>query len=222
MARVLLFDVNETLLDMSALDPQFERIFGKASLRESWFQELKESWLVALVTNQFTPFADLARAALRMTAEKEGVALTREGEDTVVSGMKELPPHPECSKALHRLRDAGFSLAALTNSGPAAAQAQLDHAGLADNFEAIMSAEEVKRFKPASEPYHMAAERFGVAPNGTRLVAAHAWDIAGAAAAGCTTGFVARARQVLNPVGAMPDLVGSDLLELADRILNAE
>ncbi len=48
-----------------------------------------------------------------------------------------------------------------------------------------------------------------------RLVAAHGWDVAGALAAGCQAAFVARPGQELIPIGAQPDLVGTDLLEIA-------
>jgi Haloacid dehalogenase-like hydrolase len=80
--------------------------------------------------------------------------------------------------ALQRLRDAGLRLASLTNSTEQVARAQLEHAGLLDSFELVLSADTVHRLKPAPEPYLMAAERLGVAIGEIRLVAAHAWDIA--------------------------------------------
>jgi 2-haloacid dehalogenase len=80
--------------------------------------------------------------------------------------------------ALQRLRDAGLRLASLTNSTEQVARAQLEHAGLIDLFELVLSADTVGRLKPAPEPYLMAAERLGVAIGEIRLVAAHAWDIA--------------------------------------------
>lgn len=46
MARVCVFDVNETLLDMAALDPHFERLFGDATARGRWFGQFQHSWLV--------------------------------------------------------------------------------------------------------------------------------------------------------------------------------
>jgi FMN phosphatase YigB (HAD superfamily) len=76
------------------------------------------------------------------------------------------------------------------------ARAQLDHAGLSGPFELVLSADAVRRLKPAPEPYRMAAERLGVAVGEVRLVAAHAWDVAGAARAGCATDFVARPGKV--------------------------
>lgn len=222
MARVILFDVNETLLDLGALDSHFARAFGEAEVRRNWFQTLKEIWLVSIVTGSYQDFNKLAEAALQMTAEKQGVSLSSKDHSAILDGMKELPPHPEVAGALEQLRDAGLRLAALTNGTLSSARAQLRYAELTDYFEEIFSADEVERFKPAREPYTMAAERLRVEPSEVRMVAAHAWDIAGAKAAGLATGFVARPGQVLNPAGAKPDLRATDLAELARTILRED
>ena len=99
------------------------------------------------------------------------------------------------------------------------ARAQLEHAGLIGAFEAVLSADAVRRLKPAPEPYRMAADRLGVDPGEVLLVAAHAWDVAGALRAGCQAAFVARPGKVLDPLADRPGLVVADLDELADRLL---
>jgi 2-haloacid dehalogenase len=55
-----------------------------------------------------------------------------------------------------------------------------------------------------------------------RLVAAHAWDVSGALAAGARAAFVARPGMVLSPLGAAPDIVGSDLAEVAQLIVDRD
>ena len=133
--------------------------------------------------------------------------------------MRHLPPHPEVQVSLERLYDAGLRLAALTNSAPAAAEAQLKNAGLKEFFEQIISVDAVKRYKPAPEPYRFAAERLGVNIGDMRLVAAHDWDVAGAMKAGCKAAFVARPGMVLNPLMPRPDVIGKDLAEVTERLL---
>jgi 2-haloacid dehalogenase len=222
MRRVLVFDVNETLLDLAGLDPHFERIFGDAGVRRAWFTQMIQSALVGTVTGAYHPFGTVAMAALAMVAEQAGVALRAEDRDAVAAGMRRLPAHPEVPQALARLREAGFRLAALTNSTEQVARAQLEHAGVVAAFEQVLSADMVRRLKPAPEPYRLAAERLGVAVGEVRLVAAHAWDLAGAARAGCATAFVARPGKVLDPLVEAPDVVGVDLAEVADRIVEAD
>ena len=219
MRRVQLFDVNETLLDLAAMDPHFQRIFGDAGIRVTWFHQMIQSALVATVTGAYHQFGAHAMAALEMTADQAGVELADDDKKAVASQLRQLPAHPEVADALRRLRDAGLRLAALTNSTEQVARAQLEHAGLVDAFEAVLSADTVGRLKPAPEPYRMAAERLGVAVDQVRLIAAHAWDVAGAARAGCATAFVARPGKVLDPLVERPEIVGADLAEVADAIL---
>ena len=222
MGRVQVFDVNETLLDLAAMDPHFERIFGDAGVRVTWFSQMIASALVATVTGAYRPFGAHAMAALEMTAEQAGVPLGEGDREAVAGQLRRLPAHPEVAGALRRLRDAGLRLASLTNSTEEVARAQLEHAGLIDAFELVLSADTVRRLKPAPEPYRMAAEQLGVGVGEVRLIAAHAWDVAGAARAGCATAFVARPGKVLDPLVERPEIVGADLTEVADAILAAE
>ena len=222
MARVYLFDVNETLLDLGALDPHFERAFGDAGVRQSWFQQVLQSALVATVTGVYSDFGAVGAAALDMTAERQGVRLSEEDRLSILGGMRELPPHPEVPAALDLLRDAGLRLAALTNNTAEVAEAQLANAGLSDRFEKILSADTVRRLKPAPEPYRAAARSLGVETSQVRLVAAHAWDVIGAMRAGCAAAFVARPGMVLDPLAGPPDVVGADLSAIATSIIAAE
>jgi 2-haloacid dehalogenase len=191
-------------------------------LRRAWFSQLLQSALVATVTGAYSDFGEVGAAALEMVAEREGVDLSDEDKQKFLGGMRELPPHPEVAESLDRLRDAGLRLATLTNSTGQVAEAQMENSGLRDHFEQILSADDVQRLKPAPEPYRMAAESLGVEVEGIRLVAAHAWDVAGALRAGCAAAFVARPGMVLDPLVERPDVVGADLREVTDRILRVE
>lgn len=217
--KVVLFDVNETLLDMRALDPYFEGLFGRPSLRERWFEELQGLWLVATVTDDFRDFMELAEAALEMTAQKDRVNLSVADRAELPKRLTALPAHHDATPALTLLREEGFRLAALTNGTPKGLRAQMKHAELDDYFERAFSVAEVKRYKPAPEPYRMAVKELGVKPEEICMVAAHAWDIAGANAAGLRTAFVQRPRKVLNPAGPQPDFLGDDLLAVAKQIV---
>jgi 2-haloacid dehalogenase len=218
---VIAFDVNETLLDLRALDPVFEDVFGDAALRGQWFAQMLQIAFVGAITDRYVDFASAQRAALDMLAQRRGVALPPDAADRVAATMRALPAHPEVADALARLRDGGHQLAALSNSPSDVEQEQLAHAGLADRFDAILSADDVRALKPRREPYELVARTFAVPIGEVTLVAAHAWDVAGALAAGCRAAFVARPGMPRNPIDPEPDLVGADLDEIADRILAA-
>lgn len=222
MARVCVFDVNETLLDLSALDPEFERIFGDASVRQVWFGQMIQTALVSTVTDAYSDFGAIGGAALQMTAELQGVELSDEDRQSILGMVPQLPPHPEVDESLARLKEAGLRLATLTNSTQQVAENQMENSGLGKHFEQVLSADTVGRLKPSPEPYRMAAEKLGVDIGEIRLVAAHAWDIDGALRVGCAAAFVGRPGKVLDPLADRPDVVGSDLAEVADQIISIE
>lgn len=215
---VLLFDVNETLLDMSALDPLFDQAFTARAVRQQWFLTLQGLWMASTLTGEYQPFDVLAGAALDMTAARERCRLAASQRTTILERVKALPPHDDVAAALDRLRASGIPLAALTNGTMSGVKTQLRNAGLATYFDAVFSAEQVKKYKPAPEPYLFAASSLRVEPRMIFLVAAHAWDVAGAAAAGLSTVFVKRPGKVLNPAGTRPDIEVGDLGELARNI----
>jgi 2-haloacid dehalogenase len=105
MAEVILFDVNETLLDTRALDPYFQRLFGTPSARERWFEELEALWLVTIATGEYKDFTTLAEAALQMTAEKDGADLSAKDRAELLERMTTLPPHGDAAPALTRLKE---------------------------------------------------------------------------------------------------------------------
>jgi 2-haloacid dehalogenase len=219
MNRVIVFDVNETLLDVGALDPLFVRRFGDAAIRREWFGQMLQSAFVSTITDTYRDFGALGMSALQMVAQRHGTTLNDDDRSTLRDGMRHLPPHPEVRRALVDLQAAGFRLATLTNSTLEVGEAQLANAGLREFFEKALSSDAVQRLKPAPEPYRMAAERLDVPIHAIRLVAAHAWDLAGALNAGCSAAFVARPGQSLDPGGTQPDIIGVDLRQVAERIL---
>jgi 2-haloacid dehalogenase len=217
-APVLLFDVNETLLDMRALDPLFEEVFGTSSMRQQWFLTLQGLWMTCTLTKRFVPFDKLARAALDMTARRQGVLLDGPVRTAILESVKRLPPHADVAMALDTLRDTGLRLAALSNGTSQGIRTQLRHAGLFDKFDEVISVDQIEVYKPAGEPYRFAARRFRAKPDRVSLVAAHHWDLAGAKAAGLTTVFVRRPGAVLNPLGPKPDIEVADLEEFARQV----
>jgi 2-haloacid dehalogenase len=221
MARVLVFDVIETLLDLAPLREPFARALGQPPPLGEWFARLLHGSLVATVTDTYEDFGTLGGRALDAVASRRDRELSDDDREAILGTLSRLPPHPEVLGALSRLRSAEFPLATLTNSSAKTAGSQLDHAGLSGLFDHVLSVEEVRRYKPAPEPYLMAAERLGVMPAEMRMVAAHDWDVWGATRAGCTTAFVARggARFAL---GDPPDIVGGDLTVVAEAILNVD
>ncbi len=222
MARIQVFDVNETLLDLGALDERFEAMFGDPEVRGTWFALVLRNAMCLTITGDGSDFVTVAEASLRMIAAARGVALDPDVMTDVGTAIRSLPAHPDAVPGLTILRDAGLGLVALTNSPQATADAQLDASGLAPFFDRIMSVESTGKFKPAAAVYEMAAANLGVGTAELRMVAAHDWDIAGAMRAGCAGALVTRPGTVANPLYPAPDVSGPDLGVVARRIVDAE
>jgi 2-haloacid dehalogenase len=216
--RIIVFDVNETLLDVAALELHFARAFGDRLVLREWFSTVLLYSEVVSLAGPYSDFGAIGGAALDMTAASRGMSLSADDRNRILTGMRSLPAHPDVRPGLQRLKGAGFRMVTLTNSAPAAVQQQLSNAGLTDLFERVFSVDSVRRFKPAPDPYRFVAKALGVETSALRMVAAHAWDVIGAMQVGCAAAFVARPGKVLYPLAPAPDIVGPDLRAIAEQI----
>jgi 2-haloacid dehalogenase len=219
MYSAIIFDVNETLLDLKALDPVFESHFGSGDFRKEWFNEVLKLAFVSTIFGNYSDFGVIGHAALEVLEKRYSKPCTQEQRTNILSTMRKLPPHTDVPGGLQTLKTQGFRLVALTNSTASTAEAQLTHAGIRDFFQYVFSVDTVKRFKPAPEPYQMVASSLGVAPNSLLMVAAHAWDIAGAIRVGWSSAFVNRPGQILDALTPKPTFVAPDLVDLARQVI---
>lgn len=220
-ASIIVFDVNETLLDITTLEPLFDRVFGNRSVLREWFAQLILYSQTMTLSGLYTPFGELAAGTLRMVASIHGVTVVDSDIDELKERMSTMPAHPDVVPALTRLRDAGFRLVTLTNSAPASSPTPLERAGLDGFFERSFSVEAVRKFKPAPETYRFVAEEMSVEASALCLVACHLWDTIGAQAAGCHGALITRPHNVILPAAEVPipDLTASQLTDLADQIV---
>ena len=221
--KVLVFDVNETLLDLAPLKISVgEALGGREELVPLWFSTMLHYSLVHTLCEDFKSFGEVGVAALQMVAESQGIHLDdEEARQAVVPALLSLPPHEDVTAGLKGLAEGGIRAVSLTNSSAAAAETQLRNAGLTDLFEKRYSVESVKTYKPHMDAYRMVLEDLGVRPEEAMMVAAHAWDLAGARHVGLQTAFIARPGTALYPNTARPDYVVDDLPELV-TLLSAD
>lgn len=216
---LLLFDVNQTLLDLAPLQASIRTVLPGADSPKLWFSTMLHYSTVMTLAGRYASLPEIGAAALRMLAEGRGISLTEQQAAMAIAPITRLPAHPDVAPGLARLRDAGFRLAALSNSTSSGLRTQLAFAGLAELFDAQFSVEDVGLYKPHPTVYHRAASRMRIDADRAMLVAAHGWDVAGAGWAGLRTAFVKRAGQAPFPLADAPGLVVADIGELADRLI---
>lgn len=218
--KVIIFDVNETLLDLTQLRTSVGVVLnGREDLLPLWFTTMLHYSLVETLVGEYHDFGEIGTAALMMVAAQQGLELERAtARQTIVDTLTDLPPHFDVKSALSALAQAGFRVMSLTNSSQAGVTAQFQNAGLTDFFERYFSVEAVRAYKPDERPYRWVLEEVGVQPKDALMVAAHAWDLAGAKAVGLQTAFVRRPGVSLYPNIARPDYVVTDLNELVEQL----
>lgn len=215
---LIVFDVNETLLDLEPIKGSLESIFGAEPPIGEWFARLLHASLVANTLDQFRSFGDLAAESLINMAGRRGILLRAEDALEALAPMSRLPPHPDVVPGIRRLAVAGRRMVALTNGSQDVANAQVYNAGLADLLERVVSVDEVGRFKPHAAPYLHTAKLMDVPIEKMVLVAAHDWDCAGAMAAGAEAVFVKRPGAVWGLPSPPPDQQVSNIEQLASAL----
>jgi 2-haloacid dehalogenase len=217
---VILFDVNETLLDLSPLRSSVgAALGGREDLLPLWFSTMLHYSLVETLTGDFHGFGEIGTAALRMVAEAGQIELSPEdAKAAIVSPLNSLPPHSDVIEAMKALQQNGYRLATLTNSSASGAEAQLCNAGIEPLLEKSYSVESVRKYKPHSAPYRMVLDDLELEPEQVLMVAAHAWDLVGAKNVGLQTAFIARPGATLYPNTGRPDYVLKNLTELVSAL----
>jgi 2-haloacid dehalogenase len=218
--RAVIFDVNETLLDLTPLRETVGRALGgRNELLPLWFTTMLQYSLVDSLTGNYRDFAEVGVGALMMIGERQGLAVDREtAEAAIIEPIRQLPAHADVEPAIRALSSAGFDIAALTNSSRDGVTAQLTNAGVIDLFDHVISTEEVQAFKPDPRPYRYALGVVGVGPEEAVMVAAHAWGLVGARNVGLQTAFISRPGATLYPNVERPDHVVADLTEFASLL----
>jgi hypothetical protein len=77
MPRIIVFDVNETLLDVKALEPHFVRLFGDGRTLREWFSTVLLYSEVVTLAGPYVEFGQIGRAALDMMPSREAWRLRR-------------------------------------------------------------------------------------------------------------------------------------------------
>lgn len=219
---LLVFDVNETLIDFESMAPLFERIFGARTVLREWLGHLFMYSMTVTLSGLYKDFFSLGQGLLQMVGAIHGVSVKPSDVDELRTGMMIMPAHPDVVEGLRRLKEAGFRMVTLTNSPPNPnGKNPLGHAGLADFFERQFSIETARAYKPAPLAYHLVAQELDVRPSSCCMVAAHVWDTIGAQSAGFSGALITRPGNALLPVYGLPqpNFVARDLQDLAAKLI---
>lgn len=217
--KLLILDVNETLLDLSSMKARMNAAFGHDFAFAQWFSLMLQYSLVDNVTGQYHNFGEIGKAAFQMTKQMLRKDVSDNERDEILQMIRQLPPHPDVVKGLSMLQEAGYRMITLTNSTEEVVQQQMKSAGLTQYFEALLSIDPMRKYKPALETYRQATEKLGVRPEEAMLIAAHGWDVTGALHAGLQAAFISREGKAQYPLAPNPQYTGDSLVQIAEKLV---
>jgi len=216
----LAFDMYGTLCDPHAVAQRLASFVDEAEgIAEVWRRKQLEYTFLISMMGQYETFWELTRRALLYALESAGVTL-REGDiEHILDAYHHLELFPDTQEGLQRLHDAGFRMVVLSYGSPEMLRAVAENTGIAPYFEALLSVDRVRVFKPSPRVYQLAAEHFGCSIGEVRMISSNAFDAIGAKVAGMQVGWVNRHGAVLDKIGAPPDLVTDSLVTLAQTLI---
>lgn len=217
---VVVFDVNETLSDMTPLRARFEQVGAPGHLMSTWFAGVLRDGFAITAAGGFAEFSALAADGLRglLRALPGWSGSADDAVRHVLDGFTSLSVHTDVPDGVHALHAAGVRLATLTNGTSSVVEDMLQRAGLLDCFEALLDVQGPRAWKPARVAYQYAADRLGIAPAEALLVAVHPWDVDGARRAGLGGAWVHRGAMSYPAAMRPPTLTAANLTDLADRL----
>ena len=212
MSRTLVFDAYGTLFDVHSVRARCDALWpGKgAQLSQLWrTKQLEYTWQRSLM-QRYEPFSRVTRDALEYACALLGLALDAQKTEALMQEYLRLVLYPEAKEALGRLR--GAKRAILSNGSPEMLGPLVAQSGLA--FDAVLSVDELKAYKPSPRVYQFACDRLGVAARDIEFVSSNCWDALGAKSFGFRAYWVNRTGATLDRLGFVPDrmLQGLDQL----------
>jgi 2-haloacid dehalogenase len=218
--HALVFDAYGTLFDVHAVVDRCEKFWpGKgAQLSQAWrSKQLEYSWQRSLM-GRYAPFSAVTRDALAYACEALGLPLDDAKTKALMHEYRNLAPYPDVPDALAKLKSDGRKLAILTNGSPDMIEPLVKNRGMQADFDAVLSVDGLKTFKPAPRVYQLAVDALRVPAANIGFVSSNCWDALGAKAFGFNVYWINRAQAPVDRLDLQPDGMLESLGDLPERI----
>lgn len=209
--KAVVFDMYGTLVDVGSAAGWLEERFGDQAgpLSQLWRRkQLEYTWLDCLM-GRFRDFDEITREAFQAAAHALAIPVDRDAVEQAADVYLRLRPFPDAAPALAQLT--GVRRAILSNGTGRMLEAGLKRAGIDGFFDAVLSVEQVRLYKPHPSVYRLAADRLGMAPHEVLFVSANYWDAAGAKNFGFSVAWVNRTGAPPEGLAVEPDHVVDSL-----------
>ena len=211
----VLFNADSVVADAERIVP------GKGrALTDAWrTRQFEYAWLRSM-SGRYVDFSQVTDDALVYAADALRLELSASQRAQLNDAYRHLTPWPDAAGALRRLRQSGIRVIALANFSPSMLRDNADRAGLTSLFDALISTDENRSYKPDPRAYQLGVDHLRLPKQNIVFAAFGGWDAAGAASFGYPTVWVNRFNQPAEQLGARPDRTVHDLDGLVDFVLN--
>jgi 2-haloacid dehalogenase len=173
-------------------------------------RQFEYCWLRSM-TDRYVDFDRITEDALTYTAKTMHVAVAESQKRALLDAYRHLAPWPDTARALARLRQLDVRIITIANFSPAMLRSNAEHAGLMSLFDALISTDANRSFKPDRRAYQLGVDYLGVPADNIVFAAFGGWDAAGAKSFGYPTVWVNRLHQEPEELGVQPDRIVPDL-----------
>ena len=215
-ARAYVFDAYGTLFDVHAAIARHRAAAGPDAERfsEIWrLKQLEYAWMLTL-TGRYIDFWTLTERALDYAFARVA-SVDRALRPQLLDAYLKLDAFADARAAVTALKSQGAQVAILSNGAPPMLQSAVEASGMAPLFDALLSVDAVRMYKPRPEVYALVTARFAVRPEQVVFVSSNRWDAMGATAFGFRSMWVNRTKMPDEYAELPPLKVVSDLSGLA-------
>jgi 2-haloacid dehalogenase len=212
----VVFDIIGTCFSLDKPRQRLVELGAPPYALQLWFAQTLRDAFALSHAGSYRSLKDVLEAELPRTLKVLGIEADAEKQWHIVNSFTELEPQPEALEVFRLLRTAGWKLVALTNGSEDSTHKLLEQAKALEYFASIFSCDAIQKTKPHPDVYALAKQD---SEGDIWMVAAHAWDIAGAACAGLRTVFITQEEKDYLGVYPQPEVVASDLVEAANQIM---
>lgn len=221
MTVALAFDIYGTLINPHGVVDELSRHVGERAQEFSnvWRdKQLEYTWRRALM-QRYQNFPVCTRQALDYADTLLQTGLGDTAKASLMEVYRVLPAYDDVPVSLQSLADAGFRMFGFSNGVADAISGLLEHAGIDQYFEGVVSVDALQTFKPDPDVYHHFIEVADAQAENCWLVSSNGFDVIGAVSAGMKAAWLRRSESVVfDPWEFEPTLVVRGLDELAKKI----
>ena len=221
----LAFDVYGTLIDTHGVVTALSQMVGDQAqaFSQTWRDKQLEYSFRRGLQQDYQHFGICTRDALEYTCMFYRLELSDVQQDELLAIYRVLPAFDDVPDALEQLKQAGIKMYAFSNGSTDAVEGLLQHAGIRDYFDGVVSVDDLKTFKPDPAVYRYFLEQSGVDAKNAWLISSNPFDVIGAVNIGMQAAWVQRSEAaIFDPWGVEPTVTVSGLNELPSLFVNQQ